>query len=304
MSVVKRIFGIKVGTFQQYPPRPLTYQIESSFTCNSERLPSISIVTPSYNQGAFIEQTIDSVLSQNYPFLEYIIQDACSTDCTLDVLNKFPPKAFECIVEHDGGQADAINRGFLRSKGEIMCWLNSDDLLSPRTLCLVGEYFQNNSEIDVVYGNRIVIDSDGNEIGRWILPEHDSNVLRVIDYVPQETLFWRRRIWDKVGGKLDDELKFALDWDLLLKFCKANAKFSHLPMLFCAFRVHNKQKTSLLIQSIGRNEMRQLRAKYAGSISQRLIDLIRYAIFLIRHKICDYRFRQEHIKNKLYLRRF
>ena len=115
----------------------------------------ISIVTPSFEQGRFLDRTIYSVVTQNYPSLEYVVQDGGSTDNTVDVLRRFDRLLTAWTSEQDAGQADAINRGFARTNGEIMAWLNSDDLLLPGTLAVVAGYFAQHPEVDVVYGNRV-----------------------------------------------------------------------------------------------------------------------------------------------------
>lgn len=288
--IFRRLLGIKLGVLHQHVPQSLHFKDEAIIARDVANLPIISLVTPSFNQGIYIHKTIESVLNQKYPHLEYLIQDACSTDSTSAVLSAFPPDKFEYFIEPDKGQADAINLGFSRSNGEIMAWLNSDDLLLPGALGLVGEFFLSHPEVDVVYGNRILIDNEGKQIGRWILPGHDADILRGIDYIPQETLFWRRRVWERAGGYVDDELNFALDWDLLLRFSDIGAKFVHLPLLFGAFRVHENQKTSALFVSSGLAESRLLRTRYGGNLLLRILRVFKHMIFLVKHKITDKQF--------------
>jgi glycosyltransferase involved in cell wall biosynthesis len=227
-------------------------------------LPKISIVTPSYEQGRFLRDSIESVLNQSYPCLEYFVQDGGSTDNSLSVLSEFEGRLSGWSSAPDHGQAQAINRAFRHTGGEIMGWLNSDDLLLPGSLHRVASYFQRHPEISVVYGNRVLVDEQGLEIGRWILPEHDAEILRWMDYVPQETLFWRRSAWEAVGGGLDESLQFALDWDILLRFQEAGARFARLPHFIGAFRVHPEQKTSAHMDSVGAREIDVLRNRYLG----------------------------------------
>ena len=131
---------------------------------------TISIVTPSYNQAPFIERTLRSVLDQGYPDLQYFVQDGGSKDGTADILERHADRlaGFDC--QPDGGQAQAINRGFARTDGEIMAWLNSDDILLPGALAHVAAKFAAHPEIDVLYGHRVLIDENDCEIGRWIMP--------------------------------------------------------------------------------------------------------------------------------------
>src|SRR5262249_23541680 len=144
----------------------------------------------------------------------------------------------------DEGQTQAINLGFQHTSGEIMAYLNSDDLLLPGSLAYVAGYMAAHPEVDVVYGHRILIDECDDEVARWVLPRHDDRVLTWANFVPQETLFWRRRIWERVGGTLDASFQFAMDWDLILRFREAGARFVRLPRFLGAFRVHARQKTS------------------------------------------------------------
>lgn len=285
----RRRLGIKLGVFYQHEPQELPRVKREDVAMNARNLPSISIVTPSCNQGIFIGSTVQSVLSQQYPNLQYVIQDAESADSTPSVLSAFASELFELNVEPDAGQADAINKGLRKCDGEILGYLNSDDLLLGNALKIVGEFFRDNPMVDVVYGNRFIIDSHGKNIGRWILPGHDGKVLRWVDYVPQETLFWRRRIWERIGGYVDDQLDFALDWDLLLRFEQSGAVFAHLPNLFGAFRVHLSQKSSALYNSTGQREMDSIRRKYRNNISKITLKA-KHCRFLINHLLADRRF--------------
>lgn len=144
-----------------------------------------------------------------------------------------------------------------------MAWINSDDFYLPGALRFVVDYFARHHEVDVLYGHRVLVDENSQEIGRWFLPRHDAEVLRLNDFVPQETLFWRRRLWDKVGG-IDPSLKFALDWDLLLRFQAAGARIVRVPYFLACFRIHAAQKTSAQIQSIGQAEIDRLRERTFG----------------------------------------
>lgn len=287
---LRQLLGVRLGRLHQYAPRPLCRASVATAQIGPN-LPSIALVTPSFNQARFIASTVDSVLAQRYPTLHYVIQDAQSRDGTAEVLARYHPAEVEVRIEADSGQSDALNRGFACAQGEIMGYLNSDDLLLPGALHLVGQYFRDHPEVDVVYGNRLIVDSSGKEIGRWILPGHDGRVLRSIDYVPQETLFWRRRIWEAVGARFDATLQYAMDWDLLLRFLDAGAIFAHLPPLLGVFRVHTAQKTQAAYRSRGNAEMAQLRARHAagaGSTGQRLLA---HGRFLLAHRRADAQFR-------------
>lgn len=279
----------KLGKLKHHPPIPLRAPAPYVCTSDPKVLPVISLVTPSWKQARFIERTIESVLDQEYPRLEYFVQDGASDDGTVEIVERYANRLAGFEAQPDKGQAHAINRAFSRTKGEIMCWLNSDDIYLPGALAYVGEYFARHPEVDVVYGNRVLIDEEDMEIGRWIMPPHDDRVLSWADFVPQETLFWRRRVWEEAGGLLDESFRFALDWDLLLRFRSVDARMIRLPRFLGAFRVHASQKTSASIVDEGWSEMDQLRRRWTG------LDDIGYkqirsgiAPYLARHVAHDF----------------
>lgn len=284
---IKGAIKPKLGVLYQHPPTPLgERRIKASRPTDEKDCPTISIVTPSFRQAHLIERTLKSVVEQGYPKLDYHVQDGGSTDGTVAVLERWQDRLTSWESVPDGGQSAAINLGFAKTRGEIMAWLNSDDVLMPGALDYVASFFHRNPEIDVLYGNRLLIDEDDALIGRWVLPGHDDKVLPWADYVPQETLFWRRSIWEKVGG-IDESFKFAMDWDLLLRFRAAGARFAHRPVYLGAFRIHAKQKTSAAINEIGFQEMNRLRKREFGRDVTH--DEIRRAIapFMVRHLVAD-----------------
>ena len=257
-------FSPRLGRLAHYPPREAAWPAEYRVAPRGGTQPGVSLITPSFNQGAFIERTVQSVLAQGYPHLEYYVQDGGSMDETVAVLRRYEGRLTGWASASDGGQSQAINLGFARTSGEIMAWLNSDDLLLPGALAYVADYFARHPEVDVVYGHRILIDEDDQEIGRWILPRHDDGVLSWADFIPQETLFWRRSLWEKAGGRVDESYRFAMDWDLLLRFRAAGARMVRLPRFLGAFRVHGAQKTSAVIEDVGFGEMNRLRQRELG----------------------------------------
>lgn len=276
-------FKPHLGVLYQHPPispsLPARYFRVDKLNKNA---PAISIVTPSYNQGNFIERTIKSVVYQDYPKLEYIIQDGGSSDNTNAVIEKFRKRLKHFESRKDNGQAHAINMGFAHAAGEIMAYLNSDDALLPNTLVYVANYFAEHPEVDVVYGHRLIVDEDDKVIGDWIMPPHDGETLKWADYIPQETMFWRRGIWDKAGGQMDESFQFALDWDLLLRFQDAGAKFKRLPRYLSAFRVHGSQKTTAQIADLGERDFARLRLRALGREVDYQEIYKRIRMFLIR----------------------
>jgi GT2 family glycosyltransferase len=295
-SLSSRIRGLirpRIGVLRQYPPRPLWVPTSYLNQTLPHPTPTISMVTPSYAQGRFLQRTISSVLDQGYPELEYFVQDGGSTDDTLEILRAHDRRLTGWCSEPDEGQADAINRGFSRTTGEIMGWLNSDDCLMPGALACVGRYFVDHPDVDVLYGNRVMIDENDSQIGLWILPSHNDLALTLADFVPQETLFWRRSIWDAVGGGVDPAFGYALDWDLLLRFREAGANMVHVPRFLGAFRVHEHQKTSAE-EVLGAKECAQLRIRVHGramdgdEITRRLRPYLRrHVIVHNRQRLVD-----------------
>lgn len=285
---LRRLRTPRLGVLRQYPPRPLQLEPAAPGVGAATR---ISIVTPSYNHGRFLERTLRSVLAQDCPGLEYVVQDGGSLDGTVDVLERHADRlAFWESVE-DGGQADALNRGFRRTSGDIMAFLNSDDLLLPGALAEVARFFAEHPQVDVIYGHRVIIDEDDREVGRWILPPHDDGILAWADFVPQETLFWRRRAWDAAGGCVDDSFDFAIDWDLLLRFRDAGCRFARIPRFLAAFRLHPQSKTMTVLGETGEREMNRLRQRVLGRVpsSGEIERALRP--FLARHLLHHYAWR-------------
>jgi len=260
---LRKLFGVRLGIMHQYSPRKLKLPRHYYEKLEQPSL-SFSVVTPSFNQGPFLEQTIRSVLDQGYVGLQYIIQDGASADETAEILQRYRSLLAHCESRQDRGQSHALNLGFRQATGEIMAYLNSDDLLLPGALRYVARYFADHPNVDVVYGHRIVVDQDGAEIGRWVLPRHRDDVLSWADYIPQETLFWRRGIWERAGATIDETFHFAMDWDLILRFRDAGARFVRLPRFLGAFRYHSGQKTTSQLASQGVKEMSRLRERCHG----------------------------------------
>lgn len=286
-SAVQQLFQPRLGVLYQHAPIDFTPPpLPTRYSINESDLPTISIVTPSFRQAHLIERTISSIVDQQYAKLDYHIQDGGSDDGTVAILQRWSNKLATWQSHPDAGQSQAINLGFARTNGEIMAWVNSDDILLPGSLRFVAEYFMRNPDVDVMYSNRLLIDEHDKLIGRWVLPGHDGEVLRWADFVPQETLFWRRRIWDAVGG-VDETFRFAMDWDLLLRFKRAGARFSHCNVFLGAFRIHERQKTSAEISQTGLQEMDRLRQREHGRKVSHTEIRRALALFMVRHIIAD-----------------
>lgn len=275
----------KLGVLRQYAPVPIKWPRQKTFSVN--HFPKISVVVPTFNSERYLTDTMRSLEQQNYPSLEIVIQDGGSTDATLAIIDSFSHVISSVVSSVDRGQAHALNRGFRRTSGDILAYLNSDDLLLPNALHRIAEWFNRHSEIDVIYGHRLLIDEHSRDIGRWILPPHVDDAFLWQDFIPQETMFWRRELWEKIGGQFDEALQFAMDWDLILRFHGAKARFLRLNAFLGAFRVHEHQKTSTLLNSVGLREIEALRRRvHKKTITpEQLCCKVRY--YLLRHFCYD-----------------
>ena len=275
-------------TYEQHLPRRLSLHSPQSPAALPANVPRIAIVTPSYNQARFLKATIDSVLDQNYPKLSYHVQDGGSADGSVAILDSYGDR-ISWRSHPDKGQADAINLGFENIDCDIMAYLNSDDVLLPGTLAYVADFFDRRPDIDIVYGHRVFIDSDGSEIGRAILPAHNDKALLYAGYIPQETMFWRRRVWNKLGG-IDASFQYALDWEFELRAQAAQFKFARARRFIACFRVHDQQKTTSNYD-VGRKEMNALRLKYLGHVPPQMEIARALSPYLMRQFIYHWSYR-------------
>jgi glycosyltransferase involved in cell wall biosynthesis len=208
--------------------------------------PLVSIITPSYNQGQFLEETILSVLGQDYSHIEYLVLDGGSTDESLAVLHRYDGRLAYWESQPDRGQAHAINKGLQRARGEILGWLNSDDILIPGTVRRAVEAFNQYPDVDVVYGRLERIDEDAQTVPTPLLPKDhlDFGLSYVIGecIVNQPGSFWRRRIMEQIGY-LNESLRYAMDYDYWIRMALAGARFMHLPHSVARFRLSPASKT-------------------------------------------------------------
>lgn len=218
------------------------------------------MVTPSFQHGRFLEWTLRSVLLQGYPRLEYVVMDGGSTDDTPGILARYVDRLTHVESAKDGGQADAVTRGFAHTRGEIMAYLNSDDVLAPGALEFVARYFVDNPNVDAVYSHRVFMRDDGVVDSYWILPAHSNALMKRWDYIPQETCFWRRRIYDEVGG-IDPAFRFALDYDLFVRFME-RGRMQRVNRFLGAFRRHAASKTATLVEGKVHPEIEKVRKQH------------------------------------------
>jgi len=206
----------------------------------SKYWPKISIVTPSYNQAQFLEETIRSVLLQDYPNLEYIIIDGGSTDNSVEIIKKYESDLAYWVSEPDEGQTSAINKGFRRATGDIIAWINSDDLYTKGTFQKVGEIFKNRPDLSTIYGNCIFFD----EMERELLRRPGIFTFQKLvsgDYIPQPSTFFKKDVIDHIGY-LDENFHYSLDYDLFLRI-GSKYKIEYVDEVFSKFRFHDTSKT-------------------------------------------------------------
>jgi glycosyltransferase involved in cell wall biosynthesis len=204
--------------------------------------PKISVITPSFNQGDFLEQTITSVLGQNYPNLEYIIIDGGSTDKSIDIIKEYADRITYWISEKDNGQSHAINKGFAKASGDILCWLNSDDYYLPNVLKEVGEKL-NIHQPELFYGNCIHLDQEHNQThGSYFDPFNQYDIFEG-DFITQPSSFWTRKAWEETGI-LDESLTYSFDWEWYARAKLNGILFIPSKTYFSVYRIHNSQKSN------------------------------------------------------------
>jgi glycosyltransferase involved in cell wall biosynthesis len=206
-------------------------------------LPCVSIVTPSYNQAQYLEETILSVLDQDYANLEYIVMDGGSTDGSVEIIRKYTDRLAYWTSEPDEGQSDAINRGFEKSTGQILAWLNSDDTYEPGTIQAVVDEFLAHPEARLVYGEGWYIDDEGLRIRpcSFVQSRFPSNYIYNRDPILQQAAFWTRALWDEVGP-LNQSLNWVFDWDWFIR-AYHKTSFHYVPKILANYRVHPQAKT-------------------------------------------------------------
>lgn len=256
----------------------------------------LSIVTPSYNQSPFLEDSISSVLSQNYPNLEYIIVDAGSVDGSVDIIQKHAEELAWWVSEPDRGQYDALNKGFARTTGEIMAWLNSDDKYTPWAFRVVEEIFRTFPQIEWMttlfpmfwdrHGYGISCGySKGFAHGSFLRGGNLPGMgWHASSWIQQESTFWRRSLWERAGGHIDDSLHYAGDFELWARFWEY-AELYGVGVPLGGFRFHRDQKTSLHMTDYKEEALRVLRTHGSRPYGGFETSLRRYILESIPHPI-------------------
>jgi glycosyltransferase involved in cell wall biosynthesis len=266
-----------------------------------ESIPKISIVTPSFNQGDFLEETILSVLSQKYPNLEYIIIDGGSTDNSIEIISKYKDQLAYWVSERDTGQYEAINKGFAKSTGEIMAWINSDDKYMPWCFQLVSEIFRELPEVEwLTTLFPFVWDENGRPMRCFLRGGYNQQGFLKGDNLPdqciqQESVFWRRTLWEKTNETLNCSYNLAADFELWNRFFqKADLYSVQFPL--GGFRLHSNQKSLLYRQQYIR-EANEILANINGYYPNNFEIFIR--LIFKKYIMLPYSFRRLLIRLKL-----
>ena len=246
-----------------------------------QKWPKITIVTPSYNQAEFIEKTITSVLNQDYPNLEYIIIDGGSTDNSVDIIKKYEQNISFWVSEKDGGQTQAINKGFRRATGDIVAWLNSDDEYTAGALQKVAKTFMSNDEIDFVFGNRLSVDVEGNILRYDRSTRFSFSALVLLGMtISQPSCFWKRSLFEK-QGYLDESKHFGMDYEF---FCRIGRYIhpKHINNPLSLFRWHDEQKSGTILD-IRDSDRQEIKNRYIQAVCGRYpVWAVKVTIYLYR----------------------
>ena len=254
------------------------------------KLPKISIVTPSFNQAEFIEETIQSVLSQGYPNLEYIVIDGGSTDGSVDIIKKYEKYLTYWESEQDRGHAHALNKGFARTTGDIMAWINSDDKYLPKAFKIIGEIYTEFPEVEWTMGLYSNFDRDGalmggDNITRAVYKNVYSYIFNNL-HIQQESVFWRRSLWERAGDHISEDVHFMIDTELWCRFFLL-AELWHIDQVVGGYRTYginrfhvNKNKVEEDIQKC----ICGMKENLPCDVKKLIEDILQYSIDFNKHR--------------------
>jgi glycosyltransferase involved in cell wall biosynthesis len=208
----------------------------------TNKKPLVSIVTPSFNQARFLDETIRSVLKQDYPNIEYIIVDGGSSDGSLDIIRKYEKQISKWISEGDMGQTDAVNKGFALATGDLFAWLNSDDVYLPGAVWEAVNFLESHPHVGMVYGKAYYINDKSERVARYPAgPTDYKGLRRGVNTIPQQTMFFRSHLWNMVGP-LDPSFYYAMDYDLWTRISAVTPIAFH-DKFMAHFRLQNASKS-------------------------------------------------------------
>jgi glycosyltransferase involved in cell wall biosynthesis len=264
-SISKKLTALPIDK-HDYPWNPTERRLRKS-TLDGGTLPRISIVIPSYNQGIFIEETILSIINQNYENTELIIIDGGSTDNTVEILKKYETQIDYWVSEPDQGQSHALNKGFSRTTGEIMAWICTDDVYLPDAFFNVAGFFLEKPDAEFVHGDGYSI-NEYSELGKNInsSTSPDLNNFHNYNYVFSTSVFWRRSLWERSGGYIDELNNWTMDWELFIRMSR-QAELHYQPGKVACLRHHGNAKTfnGVRFHALERNlEIVKVSRKYGG----------------------------------------
>lgn len=279
---------ITVTSLQPFVSQPITSPIEAGDVTN---WPKLTVVTPSYNQAAFLERTILSVLNQHYPNLEFIIIDGGSTDGSLEIIRQYEAHLSYWVSEADRGQTEAINKGFRRATGDYVAYQNSDDVFAPNALWAVARAWQADPETDVFFGNMYIIDEQDRVLEEMrVLPFSAGCQVYEGMQVFNQSLFIRRTLLEKTGW-LDESLRFVMDYEVVTRLgLLPHVRFGRVADFWGGFRVQPDAKSAQIAATVGRSEHQQVSERYqprlesrlGGSFWQRYSRIRKFVWFLAR----------------------
>jgi glycosyltransferase involved in cell wall biosynthesis len=258
--------------------------VHSLPAAENTRLPRISVVMPSFNQGPFIEASIRSVLLQGYDDLEFIVVDAGSTDETVEIIKKYEPWLSYWVSEPDRGQSDALRKGFARSTGEVLAWLNSDDIYCPGALFSVGQYYSRYPDTGLLYGDSEVIDAQGKVTDSIKGHDGDLKLLLTRNIIPQPSAFFSRYALDKAGG-INADLHFIMDYELWIRMMLQGIQLHHIPQILSRFRWYQISKSGSYSTQFGYEYLafieRTMRYSQDERFLKNRLDAFHYAFTMI-----------------------
>lgn len=219
------------------PPTDFSMKLEGEW-------PRITIITPNYNGANYIEATLRSVICQGYPNLQYIVVDGASKDNSMEIIERYKDHIDHIICEPDKGHADALNKGFAKADGEILAWLNSDDLHHPWTLFTIAEIFKQFPQVRWLEGTPVYWDEKGRLHGAWA--ERPFNAYDYLigryGFIQQESVFWRRDLWEEAGGRMNTDYRLMIDGELWARFF-LHAKLWRVNTILSGFRLHTTNRS-------------------------------------------------------------